>query len=224
MAALLSLFGRGSTTAKYEPLPRAWHVSQSVGSKVLVRGGRTKDFSEKSRQHLSSVVELFDPYSELWEQNQVKGETPSPGTRAEASASINNDLFTFGGYDGNGKYNNVLRKLDTKTWRWYQLSPQNAEGAPMPKYCCGMVGFGDNLGVFGGYGFPSGSSQPGSFIKNTNYTDGWTNEFHLYNLTDGMCHNYYSDLASSLIPSKSCLIIPSLQALYVIKRDLLPIT
>ena len=104
MAALLSLFGRGATTAKYGPMPRFYHVSQSVGSKVLVRGGRTNDFSEKSRQHLSSVVELFDPYSELWEKKQVEGDIPSPGTRSEASASVNNDLFTYGGVDVSGKY------------------------------------------------------------------------------------------------------------------------
>ena len=191
MAALLSLFGRGATTAKYEPMPRFSHVSQSVGSKVLVRGGVTKDFSEKSRQHLSSVVELLDPYSELWEQKQVEGDIPSPGTYYAASASVNNDLFTYGGVDGSGKYINTLRKLDTKTWRWCQLSPQNAEGAPMPKAVCGMVAFGDSLGVFGGHGIPRGPTQPGSFIKNTRFTDGrgWTNEFHLYNLTDGMCLN-----------------------------------
>ena len=191
MAALFSLFGRGATTAKYEPMPRLAHVSQSVGSKVLVRGGWTKDFSEKSRQHLSSVVELFDPYSELWEQKQVEGDIPSPGTHLEASASVNNDLFSFGGLDGSGKYINALRKLDTKTLRWRQLSPQNAEGAPMPKFGCGMVAFGDSLGVFGGHGIPRGPTQPGSFIKNTNNTDGsgWTNEFHLYNLTDGMSLN-----------------------------------
>ena len=191
MAALLSLFGRGATTAKYEPMPRLFHVSQSVGSKVLVRGGLTKDFSEKSRQHSSSVVELYDPYSELWEQKQVEGDTPSPGTRVEASASVNNDLFSFGGFDGSGNELNTLRKLDTKTWRWRQLSPQNAEGAPMAKAGCGMVAFGDSLGVFGGHGIPYGPTQPGSFIKNTSYTDGsgWTNEFHLYNLTDGMWLN-----------------------------------
>ena len=140
-------------------MPRLAHVSQIVGSKVLVRGGWTKDFSEKSRQHLSSVVELFDPYSELWEQKQVEGDIMSPGTHAEACASVNNDLFTYGGVDGGGKLINALRKLDTKTWRWRQLSPQNAEGAPIPKVGCGMVAFGDSLGVFGGHGIPRGPTQ-----------------------------------------------------------------
>ena len=159
------------SSAKYEPLPRFCHVSQSVGSKVLVQGGRTKDFSEKSRQHLSSVVESFDPYSELWEQRQVEGDAPSPGTYVAASASLHDDLFTFGGWDGRN-YFNSLHRLDSKTWRWCQLSPQNAKGAPMPKIGCGMISFENSLGVFGGYGIPGGPTEPRSFIKNTRATDG----------------------------------------------------
>ena len=180
------------SSAKYEPLPRICHVSQSVGSKVLVQGGRTKDFSEKSRQHLSSVVETFDPYSELWEQRQVEGDPPSPGTYVAASASLHDDLFSFGGWDGS-YYFNALHRLDTKTWRWCQLSPQNAEEAPMPKIGCGMISFGDKLGVFGGYGIPKGPTEPQSFIKNTRFTDGrgWTNEFHIYHLKEGVYNSYY---------------------------------
>ena len=174
------------SSAKYEPLPRLDHVSQSVGSKVLVQGGLTKDFSEKSRQHLTSVVETFDPYSELWEQRQVEGDA-SPGTYAAASASLHDDLFTFGGLADRNLFNR-LHRLDTKTWRWCQLSPQNAEGAPMPKFACGMISFGECLGVFGGYGLPRGPTEPQSFIKDTRATDGsgWTNEFHIYHLKEGV--------------------------------------
>ena len=184
----MAFFSRlAGSPAKYEPLPRFDHVSQSVGSKVLVQGGRTKDFSEKSRQHLSSVVETFDPYSELWEQRQVEGDAPSPGTHLAASASLHDDLFTFGGTDDRNFFNG-LHRLDTKTWRWCQLSPQNAEGAPMPKLGCGMISFGECLGVFGGYGIPQGPTEPQSFIKHTRFTDGrgWTNEFHIYHLKEGV--------------------------------------
>ena len=67
--AILS-FWKGSSS-KYEPLPRFCHISVRVGSKVVVQGGRTKDFSEKSRQHLSSVVEIFDPYSESCQSQET---------------------------------------------------------------------------------------------------------------------------------------------------------
>lgn len=179
-----------SLSAKYlyEPLPRYTHVSQSVGNKVLVQGGRTKDFSEKGKELLSSVVEIFNPYSDIWEQKEVKGEAPPPGTLGSASASANNELFTFGGFDGRNRFN-MVHKLDTKTWQWNQLSSQNAEGAPMPKAVCGTVLFRDNLAVFGGYGQSCGPTVPGSFMKTAKDSPirtGWTNEFHVYNLNKGL--------------------------------------
>ena len=175
---------------KYEPLPRLDHISCRVGSKVVVQGGRTKDFSEKSRQYLSSVVEIFDPYSELWEQRQVTGDAPSPGTYVAASASLHDDLFSFGGTDGRQLFNTVHR-LDTDKLCWSPVSPQNAEGAPMPKIACVMIAFGNSLGVFGGYGVPQGPTEPQSFIKSTISTDGrgCTNEFHIYNLSEGRRSN-----------------------------------
>ena len=181
----LSKLWTPSSSDKYEPLPRFWHISCGVGSKVLVQGGRTKDFSEKSRQHLSSVVEIFDPYSELWEQRQVTGDAPSPGTYYATSASLNDDLYSFGGFDGRQDFN-TLHRLDTEKLCWSQVSPQNADGAPMPKDGCGMIAFGNSLGVFGGYGVPQGPTEPQSFIKDIRFTDiGWTNEFHIYNLSKG---------------------------------------
>ena len=183
MAALLARLT--SSSAKYEPVPRYCHISGSVRSQVVVQGGLTKDFSEKIRQHLTSVVEVFDRYSELWEQKQVKGDGPEPGTFIAASASLHHDLFTFGGFcDGNCF--NSLRRLDTKTWSWHEVSPQNADGAPMPKYICGMISFRDGLGVFGGHGIPQGPTEPQSFIEDSRFTDGsgWTNEFHIYNLSE----------------------------------------
>ena len=130
------------------------------------------------------VVETFDPYSEIWEQRQIEGDPPSPGTYLAASASLNGDLFTFGGTDDRNRFN-TLHKLDTKTWCWSQLSPQNAEGAPMPKSGSGMISFGDSLGVFGGYGTPRGPPTPQSFITDID-SKGCTNEFHIYHLREGM--------------------------------------
>ena len=180
--ALSKLTGSSS---KYEPLPRFCHISSRVGSKVVVQGGRTKDYSEKSRQHLSSVVEIFDLCSESWEQRPVTGDGPSPGTYSAASASLHDNLFLFGGYDG--RPFNTLRRLDTEKLCWSQVSPQNADGAPMPKAACGMIALGSGLGVLGGYGVPRGPTEPQSFIKSTKFTDGrgWTNEFHIYNLSQG---------------------------------------
>ena len=152
-----------------------------------MQGGQTKNFSEKNKQHLSSVVEIFDPYSESWEQRQVEGNAPPPGAYAAASTSLHDDLFSFGGWDGGDLFFNTVHRLDTKTWCWSQVSPQNADGAPMPNYGCEMIAFRNGLVVFGGYGVPQGPTEPQSFIKDTEYADGrgWTNEFHIYNLSEG---------------------------------------
>ena len=187
MAGILSLFGR-----RYdEPMPRICHTSCQTGSKALVHGGRTKDYSEKTKQRLSSVVESFDAYTELWEQKEVTGEAPAPGVYSAASASVDDDLFTFGGWDGSRRYNTLHRLKGTS--QWIELCPQNkSPESPMAKGGAGMVAFSDNLAVVGGSGIPHGPTQPGSsFIKDARYTDGrgWTNEFHIYNLKDGM---YYT--------------------------------
>ena len=182
-------------SSKYEPLPRFRHISSRVGSKVVVQGGLTKDFFEKSRQHLSSVVEIFDLYSESWEQRPVAGDAPSPGTYGAASASLHDDLFSFGGIDGSRHFN-TLHRLDTEKLCWSQVSSQNAVGAPIPKWGCGMIAFANGLGVFGGYGVPT---EPRSFIKDTRFTDGrgWTNEFHIYNLSEGNLSRGFSHYIST---------------------------
>ena len=204
MASILS-FWKGSSS-KYEPLPRFCHISVRVGSKVVVQGGRTKDFSEKSRQHLSSVVDIFDLYSELWEQRPVTGDAPSPGTYGAASASLHDDLFSFGGIDGSQLFN-TLRRLNTEKLCWSQVSPQNAEGAPMPKYGCGMIAFGSSLGVLGGFGVLRGPTEPQSFINLTASTDGsgWTNEFHIYSLSEGNLSSGFSHYISTAVSNSGRL-------------------
>ena len=126
--------------------------------------------------------------TEVWQQKAVTGEAPAPGVYSAASASVDDDLFTFGGVDGSRCYNS-LHRLKHAT-QWFELCPQSGRAeSPMAKSGAGMVAFGNNLAVVGGYGIPHGPSQPGlSFIRNTGRTDGvgWTNEFHVYNLKDGM--------------------------------------
>ena len=86
--------------------------------------------------------------------------------------------------------------LNVKILTWSQLCPAGTAGGPMRKAMCGMVHFHrDKLAVIGGYGIPTGPTQPGStFIKDTTCTDGrgWTNEIHVFNLDQGIRpnHNY----------------------------------
>lgn len=171
-------------------MPRYDHVSAQVGTKVLVYSGGTQDRSEQSNQRLASVVEVFDPRRELWEAKRTTGELPTPGLYSAASALLNDDLFTYGGLDGKGYEVASLHRLDTKTYHWFKLSPENAkEEAPMAKFGAAMIACGEDLALFGGHGFPRGPTQPGSsLVKDTRYSDGsgWTNEFHIYHFNEGM--------------------------------------
>ena len=173
----------------YRPKPRCLHTSAQVGSKVIVYSGVTVDDTVEKRKRLASMVEVFHPHSEHWEAKQSNGQTPAPGLRGAASAVVNDQLYSYGGKDGDDNFLHSLHQLSAKTYEWRGL---NAKGpaSPMPKWGAAMVACGDGLALFGGYGVPRGPTQRAgsSFIKNTSKSDGragWTNEFHIYHLNEG---------------------------------------
>ena len=103
-------------------------------------------------------------------------------------------IYHFGGYNGHSNHNS-LHCLNTATLEWTEIHSQTPGNQPMPKSACGMVTYHDetvgvtSIAVLAGYGTPVTPIQPGStFIPSTEFTDGrgWTNEFHLFNLTNGM--------------------------------------
>ena len=174
----------------YEPSSRFFHVASSVGGQVAVWGGQTSEFySKDGMTKLASVVEQFDPYSEVWCQRGTTG-IPHPGLSEAACTSFGNYLFMYGGlHDGTASSGNgALSRLNVDTLVWSLLCPETARG-PLRKYGCGMVHFHcDKLAVIGGHGYPTGPTQPGStFIRNTKFTDwrGWSNEFHVFDISQG---------------------------------------
>ena len=92
------------------------------------------------------------------------------------------------GFDGN-KYQSALHEFDSTSLQWRKLLDRNPSEGPMGKSGCQMVSYeGDKLALFGGFGIPTGPTQPGSrFIKSITLTDGsgWNNEFHLFHLKEG---------------------------------------
>ena len=182
MAAILRAL-KGNT--KYEPSPRYAHYAVSVRGRLYAWSGRTQDFSESGRQKLKSVVETFDPHTEVWQQRATSG-SPPPGVCNGACVAIGDSMYVSCGYGGS-KHQSGLHEFDTTTLQW---KDRTATEGPMRKVGCCMISYeGDKLALFGGYGFPTGSIQPGSkFIKHTWSTDGrgYTNEFHLFHTREGM--------------------------------------
>ena len=187
---LSSLFGR---TKLYEPSPRFSHGTAAVGGRCYLWGGHVKDLTASGRRKLPSTVEIFDPYLETWEEHPTTG-VPPPGLYFGACTSLLDSLYWFGGWDGSSRYNS-LHRLDTTTLEWSEIQPLNQADGPMRKSTCGMVSFlQDKLAMFGGYGIPTGPTQPGAmFTKNTHSTSGggWSNELHVFTITEGMWALYY---------------------------------
>ena len=193
MDAMFRLLKRtGSASAPQsslsQPPPRYAHCAASVGGNVLMRGGRTKDFSVDD---LRSCVHSYDPLLEAWGSARATGELP-PGVYLGACTAAGSELFHYGGHDRNQR-SSALSKFTPATHTWSRLCKGSVDG-PMAKIGCGMVSCGEGqLCVFAGLGLPTGPVQPGStFIKNTPFTDGtgWTNELHLYDINGGMSSTF----------------------------------
>ena len=175
----------------YEPVARGGHISVSIKGMVYVWGGVTHDDEESSSDGiLANTIEQFDPYLEVWSHFNTEG-TPHPGRNGAASALFGEHMYTYGGTQDIGKdtYAGVLSSLDLNTLTWSLLCPAGTVGAPIRKTGCGMVHLNqDRLAVIGGYGIPTGPTQPGSsFIRHTRFSDGrgWTNEIHLFDINQG---------------------------------------
>ena len=180
-----TLFGHAKL---HRPSPRFSHGAAAVGGRCYLWGGCVQDFTESGRRGLASTVEIFDPHLETWEEHHTTG-VPPPGLYSGACTSLLDSLYWFGGNDGTSFYNS-LHRLDPTTLKWREIQPLNQADGPMRKIGCGMVSFfQDKLAVFGGYGIPTGPTQPGAmFTKDTRYTDGrgWSNELYVFNITEGM--------------------------------------
>ena len=180
-----------ASSSRYQPAPRFYHSAAQVGHKTYLWGGRTQNFSTSGRKTLQSEIEIFNCFHETWSKKNVNGAAP-PGLCAGACTVVFETLYHFGGYDGHSRYN-TLHSLDTVSldWRALHCHTENPANQPMQKSGCGLVTYADaaSLVLFAGYGVPHSPTQPGSrIVQNTNFSDGrgWTNELHLFNLTNGM--------------------------------------
>ena len=209
----------------YEPSPRFTHVAASVSDVstsqlVIVWGGQTAEsYSRDGRTQLPSCCQLFHIQSEVWSERHAVLGPPHPGLSTAACTSFEDYLFIYGGFVYNDSgllvFSGELSCLNIKTLTWSQLCPAGTAGGPMRKASCGMVLVdSDKLAVIGGYGFPTGPTQPGSsFIIDTKFTDGrgWTSEVHVFDLSQGSHGQVHWMCTHWCIISCRCLVLPSHQ-------------
>lgn len=170
-----------------QPQPRFWHSAFSVHGRIYVRGGSTAHFdTDEGKRELATTIEEYDPINHVWCQHKTVG-AYHPGLSAVACTAFGDYMYAYGGSDGS-ELHAVLSQLDMKTLVWVQLSVEALDG-PMKKDACGIVLYDtDKLAVIGGYADPYGRIQEEStFVVNEFFNDGsgWTNEFHVFNITKG---------------------------------------
>ena len=167
--------------ALLEPSPRLGHHSAAVGGQLYVFGGRTKGFLEERRE-LAACVHSFNQCRETWQTKATTG-SPPPGLYRGSCTSSSSapHIYLYGGWDVQQQHDS-LHQLNIDSLEWTQLP-----SGPMRKAGCGMVSYEDQLILFGGYGVPSGPTQPGAEFMSNKRTDGrgWTNELHSYHLKEG---------------------------------------
>ena len=160
-------------------------------------GGQTSEcYTNDGRARVTSWIEHFDPYKEVWSTSLASEGTPHPGFSDPAFCSFGDNLFMYGGVSdttvpvSSESVSGVLSCLNMKTLTWSVLSCSETDsGRPMKKTGCGIAHFGlDKLAVIGGYGYRTGPTQPGSTFKgNVRYDDGrgYSNECHVLDLSQG---------------------------------------
>ena len=172
--------------SNFEPSARSACFCSHVEGKTYLWGGCNEDlFEEKtSLEEFAASVYTFDPYLETWATLNPGGSPPS-GMYYGACACAGHCMYTYGGWSVSpGVYTGSLHCLDTRTLMWRKL----ASAGPMKKRQSGMITYGNQLLLFGGYGVPSGPIQPGSqFVLDSRYTDGSgrTNELYMFDLRKG---------------------------------------
>ena len=175
MALLRSLGFKRS----YEPKPRHMHYAGAVGGESFIFAGRTVDFN-KTKEELSSTIEVFDHYLEQWKELKTTGSPPKGLYAGGYCVSPSGDLYVYGGHGGSVACGGLYKLSSLK---WSQLSGESAVNGPMKKHCCRIACFNKKkVVVIGGYGPQPATLQPGaSFIKDKRYSGhGWTNEIHTF--------------------------------------------
>ena len=169
-----------SPTDLLEPVPcRGPFSTETSGFHYLWRGW--------GQGWKETTIGVYDSHKEEWTLHPTTGSPPS-GIYDGGFVASGNYLYSFGGYNRSSWFNSI-DKLDLDTFQWSKVQIRNdSSECPICKYGCGLVMVDENtLGCFGGYGI--GTIQPGStFIRNPQLTDGsgWTNEFHLFNIQEGI--------------------------------------
>lgn len=122
------------------PTPRFALSSVTHDGKILAMGGvafRPEGFNN------FTTIEEFDPATGAW---QIRSDFALPWPAAgQSNCILNDDLYTFGGYSGDGIHPRVAR-YDSTAGKWLQLP-----NIPAPRAAAGIAVNGNNVYLVGGW-------------------------------------------------------------------------
>ena len=135
----------------------------------------------------TTTTGVYDVQTEQWTLTPTTGSFPPPGLKGGRCAIVVNHLYCFGGYDGES-FINDLYKLNLKTYQWSKVHPKNdSSEQPIGKKDCGLIAVNERFLVcFGGWGSEPTHVQPGSTFTPYIEYSGQTNEFHLFDIQEGI--------------------------------------
>ena len=138
----------------------------------------------------ATTIGVFNIQTEQWTLTPTTG-PPPPGELGGGCAIIMNHLYCFGGWDGFSLFND-LHKLNLKTYQWSKVHSQSpTSDQPICKSSCGLIAVNERtLACFGGYGSDQMYVQPGATLTRERGSEGRTNEFHLFDVQEGVITNH----------------------------------
>ena len=132
----------------YEPQARCGHCSAFVNGKIFMYGGL---ITGSRLTQPPTVVDVFDPATEKWEQIATTG-PPPPGFINASCTVIGAQLYLYAGQAGSSFFNNI-QELNTTNLKWTQLNDANQGEAPMAKHSAAMISYKEKILItIGGYG------------------------------------------------------------------------
>jgi len=138
------------------PVHRDFHTATTVGSMMVIFGGRSDlttgaqwQVNNLGPDYYSNKVSYYDTVTSTWHSPEVTPPLPT-GRRSHSAVGLSQGkLLIFGGYNGRTKeHKNDLWVLNTVTWTWAQLRPRGL--APNARRRQAVVMVGERLFLFGG--------------------------------------------------------------------------
>ena len=124
-----------------------------------------------------TVVDVFDPATEEWDQITTTG-PPPPGFIYASCTVIGIYLYVFGGLDGISFFHSI-HQLNTHSLEWTKVDDVNQGEAPTAKCGAAMVSYNESMLItIGGYGVMAYHRRSGTmYILDPDYPGhAYTNE------------------------------------------------